>query len=74
VNPLASAAMATAVDIAHHASNEVPVILWPTDWPPPELVAWTLACMMAETLPANDAGRPESAAEPLAPWQQRLKA
>jgi hypothetical protein len=27
-------------------------VLWPADWPPPELVAWTLAEMLAETVPA----------------------
>ena len=71
MNPLASASMATAVDVARHASSETPLILWPADWPPPELVAWTLACMMAETLPANDDARFESAAPP---WQQKRRA
>ena len=52
MNPLATASMATAVDVAREASREAPVILWPADWPPPELVAWTLAHMLAETLPA----------------------
>jgi hypothetical protein len=51
MNPLATASMATAVDVARAASAESPLILWPADWPPPELVAWTLAHMLAETLP-----------------------
>jgi len=51
VNPLASASMATAVDFARYAAPEAPLILWPADWPAPELVAWTLAHMLAETLP-----------------------
>jgi hypothetical protein len=52
MNPLATASMATAVDVAREAAPEAPMILWPEDWPAPELVAWTLACMLAETLPA----------------------
>lgn len=59
MNPLASASMATAVDVAREASAEMPLILWPADWPAPELVAWTLAHMLAETLPAAvDGGGP----------------
>ncbi len=54
MNPVAAASMATAVDVAREASPEAPLILWPEDWPAPELVAWTLAHMLAETLPAND--------------------
>jgi hypothetical protein len=55
MNPIASASMTTAVDVARAVSPESPVILWPEDWPPPELVAWTLAHMLAETLPAAPA-------------------
>jgi hypothetical protein len=51
LNPIASASMATAVDVAREVSPSAPVILWPADWPAPELVAWTLAEMLAETLP-----------------------
>lgn len=60
MNPLASASMATAVNVAREASSEAPMILWPADWPAPELVAWTLAYMLAETLPvpaSSDARR-----------------
>ncbi len=52
MNPLTSASMATAVEVAREASPDMPMILWPADWPAPELVAWTLAQMLAETLPA----------------------
>jgi hypothetical protein len=52
MNPLTTASMATAVDVAREAAAEAPMILWPADWPAPELVAWTLAQMLAETLPA----------------------
>jgi hypothetical protein len=45
--------MATAVGVARDAAPEAPVILWPADWPAPELVAWTLAHMLAETLPGQ---------------------
>ena len=55
MNPLANASMATAVDVAREAAPEAPVILWPDNWPAPELVAWTLAHMLAETLPARGA-------------------
>ena len=51
LNPIASASMATAVDVAREISPTTPLILWPADWPAPELVAWTLAQMLAETLP-----------------------
>jgi len=53
LNPVASASMATAVDVAREVSPTAPVILWPADWPAPELVAWTLAEMLAETLPTG---------------------
>ncbi len=46
--------MATAIDVAREVSSETPAIRWPEDWPPPELVAWTLAHMLAESLPARD--------------------
>jgi hypothetical protein len=53
MNPITAASMATAVDVAREADREAPPILWPADWPAPELVAWTLASMLAETLPAR---------------------
>ena len=56
MNPLATASMATAIDVAREAAPEAPMILWPADWPAPELVAWTLAHMLAETLPASRYG------------------
>lgn len=52
MNPLTSASMATAVDVARDAAADAPLVLWPADWPAPELVAWTLAAMLAETVPA----------------------
>jgi hypothetical protein len=55
--------MATAVDVAREAAPEAPVILWPDNWPAPELVAWTLAHMLAETLPARGAHRETPAGE-----------
>lgn len=67
MNPIASATMATAVDVAREASPEAPLILWPADWPAPELVAWTLAHMLAETLPANDLARERPASQRAAP-------
>ncbi|MCW5770421.1 MAG: hypothetical protein KIT16_02205 [Rhodospirillaceae bacterium] len=51
MNPIANASMSTAVDFAREVAPEAPMILWPDDWPAPELVAWTLAHMLAETLP-----------------------
>lgn len=66
MNPLTNASMAAAVDVAREASSEAPVILWPMDWPAPELVAWTLAHMLAETVPAAAGDRP-LASEPAAP-------
>ena len=63
MNPLATASMATAVDVAREAAPEAPVILWPDNWPAPELVAWTLAHMLAETLPARGARRDTPAVE-----------
>jgi hypothetical protein len=66
VNPLTSASMAAAVDVAREASSEAPLILWPADWPAPELVAWTLAQMLAETVPAaaGTGRRPSQAPAP----------
>jgi hypothetical protein len=52
MNPLTVASMATAVGVARDVSADAPKVLWPADWPPPELVAWTLAEMLAETVPA----------------------
>ena len=66
MNPLTTASMATAVDVAREASTEAPMILWPVDWPAPELVAWTLAHMLAETVPVAAGGRPPPS-EPAAP-------
>ena len=64
MNPLVTASMATAVDVAREAPAEAPLILWPADWPAPELFAWTLAHMLAETLPApaNGTARPAAPA------------
>jgi len=58
--------MVTAVDVARGASADAPLILWPEDWPAPELVAWTLAHMLAETLPfgTNDSGPAGNRAPP----------
>ena len=54
MNPITAASMATAVHVAREAAlPDAPPILWPVDWPAPELVAWTLASMLAETLPAQ---------------------
>lgn len=54
MNPMTAASMATAVDVAREAAPDAPLILWPEDWPAPELVAWTLASMLAETLRAGE--------------------
>ncbi len=63
MNPITAASMATAVNVAREAVPDAPPILWPMDWPAPELVAWTLASMLAETLPARpDAPRPDTRA------------
>lgn len=64
LNPLASASMTTAVDVAREVAPSSPTILWPADWPAPELVAWTLAHMLAETLPA--CARPSEPSDPRA--------
>ena len=56
MNPIATASMVTAVGVAREVSTDAPVILWPSNWPAPELVAWTLAHMLAETLPAASPG------------------
>ena len=69
LNPIASASMATAVDVAREVSPTSPIILWPADWPAPELVAWTLAQMLAETLPCS---APANASH--APWAARGRA
>lgn len=58
MNPMTAASMATAVDVAREAVPDAPLILWPQDWPAPELVAWTLASMLAETLPGSPDGKP----------------
>ena len=63
MNPIAVASMATAVRVAREAASDAPPILWPQDWPAPELVAWTLASMLAETLPAALDETPALAAE-----------
>jgi hypothetical protein len=57
MNPITAASMATAIDVAREAVHDAPLILWPKDWPAPELVAWTLASMLAETLPAAPDGQ-----------------
>ena len=64
MNPITAASMATAVNVAREATApDAPPILWPADWPAPELVAWTLASMLAETLPArHDAPRADARA------------
>lgn len=64
MNPLTAASMATAVGVARDVSADAPKVLWPADWPPPELVAWTLAEMLAETVPAaaRDDTRPHAPA------------
>jgi hypothetical protein len=63
MNPITAASMATAVHVAREAVPDASPILWPADWPAPELVAWTLASMLAETLPArHDAPRADARA------------